>query len=171
MNAEVEMAMEECCNCYMPFYMPQSFEKNKRKNHETFYCPAGHGQHYTGATEEERLRKKLKVAQNDNEFLQTRLNNSVAERVATERRLTAAKGRITKVQKQLKKGQCPCCETYFSDLDLHLKEQHPDFDLEIKDEPTPIAPKRKRGRPKKNETSTVQSEQAAKSEPQPEATA
>ena len=51
---------ETCCNCSMPFAMTEDFQKARRQDRKTFYCPAGHGQRYVGKTEEQKLKDVLK---------------------------------------------------------------------------------------------------------------
>ena len=56
---ETKLVIIECCNCGMTFSMPKEFDDNRRNDHEWFYCPAGHGQHYTSRSKEEILREKV----------------------------------------------------------------------------------------------------------------
>jgi hypothetical protein len=35
-----------CCNCAMVFYVPDGFHALRVKDHLTFWCPAGHGNHF-----------------------------------------------------------------------------------------------------------------------------
>lgn len=56
---EVWFEIEECCNCGMPFAVTTDFKNRRLKDHKSFYCPMGHGQHYTGETEEQNLRRQL----------------------------------------------------------------------------------------------------------------
>lgn len=67
---DVPMHVEYCCNCGIPFQMTQDLFERLKKCHNTFYCPVGHGQHYTGETDEERLKRRvaqLEAAQQERE--------------------------------------------------------------------------------------------------------
>lgn len=44
------------------FTMDKALYKRYKKTGDTFYCPAGHGQHFTESTEQ-KLREKIKVLQ------------------------------------------------------------------------------------------------------------
>lgn len=55
-----ELIREECCNCGIEFAMPKNWKNILLDNHERFYCPRGHSQHYTGETVAEKLEKRNK---------------------------------------------------------------------------------------------------------------
>lgn len=57
---EIEMKDITCANCGIVFAITSVHDSNLRKCHNTFCCPSGHPQSYTGKTEEERLREVLK---------------------------------------------------------------------------------------------------------------
>lgn len=52
-----------CCNCGIHFAMPKDFINRRRQDHETFYCPKGHGNYYPQKNETEILKKQLKDVQ------------------------------------------------------------------------------------------------------------
>lgn len=56
----------ECSNCGVSFCMPDHMAYSRKRDHDTFYCPNGHSQHFPGKTEEERkiasLEKSREVA-------------------------------------------------------------------------------------------------------------
>lgn len=95
-----------------------------------FYCPYGHSQHYPKSPREsaedalrrERDRLAQRVAQKDDEIAYQR---DRAE--ATERRLSAAKGQVTKIKNRVGHGVCPCCTRSFGNLHRHMQSQHPDY--------------------------------------------
>lgn len=109
-----------CCECGMTFGMESSFYKRKLVEQKTFYCPAGHSQHFTGQTEEDRLKAEKKI-------LEERLlweQHNVRQK---EKALSSAKGQMTKLKNRVKNGVCPCCSRSFVDLHQHMTTQHPDF--------------------------------------------
>ena len=57
---DIEFVTEECCRCHVPFAMTAAFERKRLKDHGWFYCPAGHKQHYTSKSAEEKLQDKLR---------------------------------------------------------------------------------------------------------------
>lgn len=116
----IDFTLETCCNCGVPFFMPTDFYKQKLNNpNESFYCPNGHGQHYTGKTEAQKLREKLerleKEKQEQEELLQNRWLDELNEKKKLEKQL-----------KRLHKGVCPCCNRSFINLQQHMKKQHPE---------------------------------------------
>jgi|SRR6185369_5444046 len=60
----ITYALVECYKCSMPFYTTDYFDKRRREDHQTFWCPAGHPQCYTGKSEAEKLRDQLNKANN-----------------------------------------------------------------------------------------------------------
>lgn len=50
----------ECCACGVVFAMPKELMEHFRKTRNSFTCPSGHGQYFSGKTETEKLREKIK---------------------------------------------------------------------------------------------------------------
>jgi hypothetical protein len=40
------LTVVECCDCSVHFAMPVGMHNRLRHSHETFFCPAGHRQHF-----------------------------------------------------------------------------------------------------------------------------
>lgn len=141
----------------MPFYITTDFYNRRHRDHGMFYCPHGHGQHYSGKTEAQKLREQLEAAQISKKYFEDEAARQRRDRERAERRVTAMKGQVTKANNKLKKGICPCCEEQFPDLETHIQTQHPDFDIDQSGTTDPVfeAPKappvKKRGRPSKAE--------------------
>ena len=115
------LTVETCCVCAIGFAMPDELRKRALADHEVnFYCPAGHSQHYTGETAEQRLTKQLAAARGNERHARERLETE-------ERRARAFKGQVTKIKRRVAAGVCPCCNRTFQDLARHMQGQHPDF--------------------------------------------
>lgn len=124
-QVETTLVTEDCCNCGMTFAMPIEFKERKLKkrniaSEKTFYCPAGHAQHYLGETEETMLRRERdrlqqQVAQHDDEIDYQR------------RSARAYKGQATRLRRRAKAGVCPCCNRTFKQLAAHMANKHPGF--------------------------------------------
>ncbi len=112
-----------CYRCGVAFGMPAYLMKKRLKDHESFWCPNGHEQHYTGKTEEQRLREQLEVANNSREFYQRRLEEEVKSKRAYRAHLTRAKTKLQRVAN----GACPCCKRSFQNLRRHIQTKHPGF--------------------------------------------
>jgi len=50
---ELGLTVEQCITCGVCYAMPTELETQLRKNHNLFYCPNGHGQHYSEKTRHE----------------------------------------------------------------------------------------------------------------------
>lgn len=113
------LEVEECCNCGTLFAMQASLRKRLRETGEWFYCPNGHRQHYT-EREIDRLRKFLDAERATSERYRERGD-------ALERRLSAQKAATTRLKNKIQAGVCPCCKRHFTNLERHMKGQHPGY--------------------------------------------
>jgi chromosome segregation ATPase len=116
------------------FAIPKYWDDSLRESHATFYCPAGHGQSYTGPTEADKLRAKLKETEKYRANAAHRTEMAEAEAVhlrdqlgATERSLRGHKAAKTRIKNRIAAGVCPCCNRQFQNLHRHMTGQHPNF--------------------------------------------
>jgi hypothetical protein len=116
-----------CCKCKVTFAMPETWMTHYRKTHEYFHCPAGHSQHFTGETEEERLRKQLAREQSRIEHRDAEIRDLNSRNDKLRHQRDGMKGAYRKVAVRVKNGVCPCCKRTFSCLAAHMKNMHPDF--------------------------------------------
>jgi hypothetical protein len=115
---QIVLVVEECYLCGIAFGMPSDYKEVRLRKRDTFYCPNGHGQHYTGKTDAEKLREA-------NERLQATRDLLAAE----ERSHIATRGHLTRAKKKIKGGVCPApgCKRHFTDLERHIASKHPGF--------------------------------------------
>lgn len=130
----VDLVVEHCCNCAMPFAMPRTVHEELLEHStaspnptKTFYCPAGHPQQYTGKTAEQKLReekesleRRLKWAREHGEQIRERA-------LKAERSASALRGVVTRTKKRVGNGVCPCCNRTFESLARHMASKHPDY--------------------------------------------
>lgn len=109
----IKFITEECCNCGMPFAMTKDFQRRRLNDHQSFYCPAGHSQRYTGKTEEQKLKDKLEA--------------EAGRAMALESQLNQTSRNYQRIRARVKNGVCPCCNRTFQNLLQHMKTEHPDF--------------------------------------------
>lgn len=112
----------DCSKCGITFAVPERWRADRRKKHDTFYCPNGDPRYYPppGTSDTEKLRRKLA---NTEESL--RIMEATAE---TERRSAAAyKGHITRLKNRVGKGKCPACSTEFPNIAEHMAHEHPGY--------------------------------------------
>lgn len=126
-----ELIVETCCNCHMDFAMPGDFQRARRKDKQTFHCPAGHPQHYIIKSEEQKLRAQL--AQTEGQVANERRWRLEAEKesLRQKRIAAAAKGRVTKMRRRIAAGVCPCCNRSFKQVVDHMRKKHPETLAEL----------------------------------------
>lgn len=108
--------------CDLTFGMPRAFYDARREDHRTWWCPNGHPRAYLGQSEEDRLRSRLRVAEQSEAFYR--------QQAATARRSAAAqKGQRTRVLNLIARGVCPVagCRRNFTNVREHMATKHPDF--------------------------------------------
>lgn len=116
----VEFVLEDCCSCGMLFAMTADFQRRRLKDRASFYCPAGHQQHYIGKSEEQKLREQLE---------RERLAREAESGRATllEHQRDAIARNYGRMRERIKNGVCPCCNRTFQNLLQHMQTKHPDF--------------------------------------------
>lgn len=122
----VKFVTEECCNCHAQFAMTENLNTEKRRDHSLFYCPRGHGQHYTGLSDVEKERRDKIEIQNR---LQAKLNEETHLRLVAEKERDTEKKKRRKIELRVAKGVCPCCNRTFDDLARHMAGKHKDYTL------------------------------------------
>lgn len=115
---KIEFSTMQCCTCHLPFAVTARFEKDRRSDRETFYCPQGHAQSFrAGADEETRLRRELDRERELREAEAARLQRVVLERD----QIAKAHG---KMRVRVMNGVCPCCNRTFQNLLRHMQTEH-----------------------------------------------
>lgn len=115
----ITMVTEICCNCGMAFGMPSDLREQLMNDPaKSFYCPNGHGQHYS-KSKERRLREEAeqKLKQRENE-----LANAAMEKIQLEAEIRKRDRKLKRVHQ----GTCPCCNRSFANLKRHMATKHAD---------------------------------------------
>lgn len=123
-----ELVTEECCRvgCGVLFAMPADLVRRRRKDHGNFYCPNGHGQHYGGETEEEKLRKQLAAANGDLKWYRERAKRLEDDNLDLAHKIRGQKAAKSRIVNRLKAGLCPWCGREYPQIGQHIQEQHPE---------------------------------------------
>jgi hypothetical protein len=129
-TTSVTLTTLECANCKMTFAITERFEADRRHDHKTFYCPAGHSNFYGGKTQEEKLAEELSRERQRKAELEDEVAWQRDQRNAAERRASAARGQITRLKNRAAAGVCPCCNRSFVALAKHMATKHPGFRAE-----------------------------------------
>jgi Zn ribbon nucleic-acid-binding protein len=128
------LTVVECCACHIDFAMPDELYQRRRRDHQSFWCPAGHKQYFSGKSDLEAERARTQAAE---DLATKRLAQLDRERAAleaerdrhqhTERRLRSTKAVVTKTKKRIAAGKCPRCSMRFEDLAGHMAHDHPEY--------------------------------------------
>lgn len=119
LNLAIIIEEVTCCSCGVIFGIEKNFKQRLRDSGDSFYCPAGHGQHYT-ETAEKKYKREI-------ESLEDRLRWAQQGRDSARNSLKATKGHLTRIKKRVANGVCPCCKRSFANLANHMKNQHKDW--------------------------------------------
>lgn len=75
------MATETCITCDIRFVVPDEFQRKRKEDHKSFFCPKGHSQYYPGESEKEKLKRLLKSA--EDRYMSVRGSNIALRAVVT----------------------------------------------------------------------------------------
>lgn len=118
LNVETAITLEteECCACGVMFAMPASLRQKLQREGGTFYCPNGHGQHYT-ESEVQAFKKKLKAAEDRTCNLKEQLNGALEKLAENQKEIRRARRRANA-------GLCPYCRRHFTNVERHIHSMH-----------------------------------------------
>lgn len=121
----VEFVTEHCYKCGVPFGMTRDYRNRRLSDRATFYCPSGHGQVYTGKSEEQKLREEVERQKQMREAEEARRLRVEGERDQVARAHNRMRVRVMN-------GVCPCCNRTFQNLMQHMKTEHAgEFNLRV----------------------------------------
>lgn len=121
--------------CGIEFAVPDTWEKKRREDHSSFYCPNGHSLSFSSKSEVERLRDQLAKEKHNSDQANARADDMRRQRDIADRRRAAMKGQVTRIKNRVGKGVCPCCNRTFQNLKRHMTGQHPDWAPDVEVEP------------------------------------
>jgi len=116
----------DCITCSIRFRVPKGFEAHRRRDGRAFWCPNGHQMVYR-ETEADTLRRERDRLKQNAAYLENRIAELANQRDMAERRVSAAKGQVTKLKNRARAGLCPCCNRSFVKLAQHMATKHPGF--------------------------------------------
>lgn len=96
----IRLLTMECCECGIPFAIPESLQEKYEREGGFWSCPNGHRQHYC-ETKEMKLTHKLDQAEAEIEELRLSI-------------------------KRAQRGVCPYCKRHFVNVERHMKCKHKD---------------------------------------------
>lgn len=113
----IEFVTVHCCQCDIPFGMTKELQRRRLVDRESFFCPKGHSQHYTGPSEEKKLKDELARKESMLEAERARALSLKAERDSVARAHSRMRSRVMN-------GVCPCCNRTFQNLLRHMQTEH-----------------------------------------------
>lgn len=132
--ASERLVTEICYACGITFAMPEDYRNRALNDHSrSFYCPAGHQQHYVGKTEAEKLRDQLAekerlltVKQNQLADAYRQRDNISRENETLIRSRRSIQAHVKKIKTRASAGVCPAgCHRHFTNLQRHIATKHP----------------------------------------------
>lgn len=109
-----------CCNCGLTFGVTEGYERVRRNDHQNFWCPNGHAQHFSDETEADRYARMYRESTAANSLLRVDLES-------LKRSAAKAKKELKSLKKRTAAGVCPCCTRTVSQLAEHMKTKHPEY--------------------------------------------
>ncbi len=108
------------CWCGIGMAIPKDLYDWANRDHTRhIYCPLGHTWVFAGETEETKLKRWLKNAEDRATAIQAEKDRAEASR-------RAWKGQATKLRNRAAAGACPFCGESVFQLTRHVARKHPD---------------------------------------------
>jgi hypothetical protein len=119
---------QTCCHsgCGVIFGIEQTYDDILRRSHKSFYCPNGHGQHYSGKSDVELAREDAEQARRQRDYERERNGRLESDLRSERHKVAAERGAKTKLKKRIAHGVCPCCKRTFANVARHMKSKHPE---------------------------------------------
>lgn len=119
--ASVELTTISCGCCGGTYAIQERYRQRCQEQGNGWTCPyCRTGWGYQNRSETEQLRDRLRAA------------NARADRLCDElgtakRRRRAQLAATRRLQKKIKRGECPCCGEQFQNIASHMEAAHPDY--------------------------------------------
>lgn len=116
--AHVTGLVVEVCWCGTPHAISKELSEHAAKTGAAVYCPLGHTW-VVRESDADKQRKRAEAAEARAASLLAQIDQEKAAHAST-------KGQLTKTKKRIGKGVCPCCNRHFTNVERHMKTQHPE---------------------------------------------
>lgn len=112
------MATELTCGkCGIAFSVPDAWLQNRKRDHESFWCPNGDCRHFPGESDIEKAKREAREAQ-------ARVNQEQHLRLVAEKQRDDAYRKRDRLERRVARGVCVCCNRTFGNLARHMKTKH-----------------------------------------------
>ncbi len=128
-TVSIQLVRKTCIYCFAAYGMNAEHDRQRRADHEPFWCPAcGKPIVYSnGNSDEDRLRRELAAETARLDQVKADRDYQKRERTKVEKSLSATRGVVTRIKNRVAAGVCPCCTRHFTNLERHMAGQHPEF--------------------------------------------
>jgi hypothetical protein len=109
-----------CYKCGIEFHVPDFWQQKRVDDHETFWCPNGHNQAYTGKSKAEKLRDELEQERQRSLSVREQLAVTLREKEKLQKTFDRHKRRSAA-------GVCPCCNRTVKQLAAHMASKHAEY--------------------------------------------
>lgn len=115
-----------CGKCGVAFAFEADYYHQRRKDHNTWYCPNGHPRVYGAENAAEREAREQRERA---ERLAVQLTRRGDDLARERRSHSATKGQLTKTRKRADHAMCPVdgCRRSFANGARHVANQHPGY--------------------------------------------
>lgn len=119
-----------CCRegCGITFGVADTWVRCRKRDHEWWYCPNGHRQHWPQESDLEAAERRARESRDALARERARHDQTKAARDAAQRSASAARGIATRIKNRVSAGVCPCCNRTFQNLAQHMAGAHPKWD-------------------------------------------
>ncbi|HEY4307723.1 MAG TPA: hypothetical protein VGM82_24825 [Gemmatimonadaceae bacterium] len=130
----IELVQHTCGACGVVFGIERTRYDQLLQSHENFYCPNGHARHFVAQTDSEKriaqLERSEKALKTSKDFWEQQARSGRETSAHQQRRINGYKGVLTRTKRKIVAGRCLCCSHQFKDLERHMVNRHPNFDLD-----------------------------------------
>lgn len=120
------LVVHECGKCGVLFGMTEDYVADRKKDMAVWYCPNGHQRVFRESTAEKE-RRRAERAESEAAYFRDRMREEQQAAQHARNQVRAEKGAKTRLKKRIAAGVCPCCKRHFTNLERHIKGQHPEF--------------------------------------------
>jgi uncharacterized small protein (DUF1192 family) len=123
------LTVYECCVCNVVYGVSRAFIERRQEDGETFYCPNGHHNVFSGPTELERTKTQLRQERERLAAERAKHDQTKASLTATKAAKTRFKNERDQLHSYVGAGVCPVpgCRRHFQNLAAHMERKHPSF--------------------------------------------
>lgn len=121
----VIFVFSECITCGCSYAVPKTMWDKQKRDGGFHHCPSGHEQGWSKQeSETEKLRRERDRLKQDI----ARVEDEKREAVALANvKMENAEREMRKLKRRTAAGTCPCCQRTFSNMNIHMRKQHPGY--------------------------------------------